>query len=149
MRRISMPRLASQIGAALLTFVAACAPTWQHAQAATMIGAMGMLACDGGTTDQFLASHSGWSEGNPILGEHPSDARLWGYLGAIAAGLAIANSKLSPKWAIVANVAVMGVEAEAIGYNMHVGASACGMGQGGPWLDDVNAPAASASLGHR
>lgn len=109
-----------------------------------MIGAIGSLACDGGTTDQYLASNSGWSEENPILGEHPSDVRLWGYLGAIAVGLAVANSKLSPKWATALNVAVLGVEAESIGYNMHVGASACGIGHGGPWLDD---PSGGASLG--
>jgi hypothetical protein len=117
---------------------------------ATEVAAVGSLACDGGTTDQFLAAHAGWSESNPALGEHPSDLRLWGYLGAIAAAVVLANAKLPPKWALVANLAVVGVEIHSIDFNMHVGASACGVGEGGPWLGWTSPPGDSgASLGRR
>lgn len=100
---------------------------------ATEISSVSLLACDGGTTDQFLRK-STWIESNPVLGEHPSDVRLWGYLGAIAAAVIVANRKLPPKWALALNLFVTAAEVRAVAINMHVGASACGVGEGGPWL---------------
>lgn len=150
MRQFRMRSLPQKISLALLTLAPACAQaTWPRVAMATEVAAVGSLACDGGTTDQFLADAPGWAEGNPILGERPSDLRLWGYLGAITAGVVVANRKLDPRWATLLNAVVLGAEVKSVAFNMHVGASTCGVGDGGPWLPGAMPPAAFSTSGAR
>lgn len=94
---------------------------------------MASLACDGGTTMQFLHSGTTLYEKNPVLGEHPSDAYVWTYLAAIGAAVVIGNRLVSNRVAMVINSVVLAVETESIGVNMHVGSSLCGVGSPGPW----------------
>lgn len=110
-----------------------CAPTWYRAARVTEALAVGSLACDGSSTNQFL-SESKWQEINPVLGRHPSSAAVWAYLGGIALLTVGANRVLPNKLAVVLNVLVLGVEVQSVAINMHVGSSACGIGDGGPWL---------------
>lgn len=116
----------------LLVCLAACAPTWHRAARVTEALAVGSLACDGGSTRQYLAE-SQWVETNPILGEHPSSAALWLYLGAIAGGVIGLNRLVPDKLALALNVAMIGIEVQSIAINAGVGASMCGVGEGGPW----------------
>lgn len=118
----------------LVVWMAACTPSWRGAARVTEGLAVSSLACDGGTTQQYL-SESTWQESNPILGHHPSRGTVWAYLGGIAIAVVGANRVIPPKLALALNVLVMGVEVESIAVNMHVGSSACGVGDGGPWLD--------------
>lgn len=113
--------------------LASCAPTWYRAARATEAIAITSLACDGASTNQFL-SESNWEEINPVLGRHPSKAAVWGYLGGIALAVSAANRVLPDKLAVLLNTVVLGVEIESVAVNMHVGSSACGVGDGGPWL---------------
>lgn len=51
----------------VLALLASCTPaTWRHAARVTEIAAVTSLACDGGSTRQYLAE-SDWIETNPIL----------------------------------------------------------------------------------
>lgn len=106
------------------------APTLAQAQFMTAGAAFGTLACDGGESSQFLAhaNQTGLIETNPILGDHPSDAAVWGYLGAIAVGVAAANKWLPRKWALAVNLAVIGIETHATVNNMSYGTAPCGIG---------------------
>ncbi len=123
-------------------FCAGCTPIQQRVLARTTEAlAIGSLACDGGTTRQFLASDSGWIETNPVLGKHPSSVALWLDLGSIA-GAAIGLNRIVPnKLAIALNVALLAVEVQSVAINMDVGSSVCGLGHGGPWapqpMDEV------------
>jgi len=114
---------------------AGCAPpssTWIYAARTSETLAVGSLACDGGSTHQFLAD-SDWVESNPVLGHHPSDAALFLYLGSIAAGVIGLNRILPPKLAIALSLTMFAIEAKSVYINTSVGASMCGLGRGGPW----------------
>jgi hypothetical protein len=124
----------------LLTALASCAPsTWYRVQLGLEASAVAGLACDGGETRQFLAE-SNWQETNPVLGARPSSGALWLYLGAVAIAMLGADHALdhyAPTWgprvaaAIAGAVTVAEIHANAV--NIGVGASACGVGVGGPW----------------
>lgn len=114
-----------------ILLLASCAPTWNNAARVTEGAAIGMLACDGMQTQQWLAhtADTGLVERNPILGDAPAVEEVWTYLGVIAFGVVVANREL-PAWARVAiNSTVMAAETHAIYYNHYYGASlACGLG---------------------
>lgn len=122
-----------------MLWIAACSPAeWPVAARATEIGAIGSLACDGGTTQQFM-SDSSYIETNPVLGQHPSNGAVWAYLGAIGAIAVVANRFLPAKAATVLNVAIIGIETKSVIHNIGYGSSVCGIGQGGPWGDGEKA----------
>jgi hypothetical protein len=120
----------------VLVAVGACCPSqWRIAADVTSATAVSALACDGGTTDQFLHDSS-WMEINPVLGSDPSDLRLWSYLGTIGAGVIASDLLLRahhPQIALAIAAVVLGIEIESIAVNMHVGAGFCGVGHPGPW----------------
>lgn len=127
-----------------LALGACCPRDWRIAADATSSAAVASLACDGGTTDQYLRDSS-WVETNPILGQHPGDLRLWSYLGAIAGGVIASDLLLRahhPQIATAIAAVVLGIELESIAVNMHVGAGFCGVGHPGPWEPTPGAPAA-------
>jgi hypothetical protein len=123
-------------GVIVVALVSACCPRdWRIAADVTSSAAVASLACDGGTTDQFLHD-SPWEETNPVLGRDPSELRLWSYLGAIGAGVIASDLLLRaehPKIATAIAAVVLGVELESVAVNMHVGAGVCGVGHPGPW----------------
>lgn len=120
----------------LIVAASACTPTWHRAALATEGVAVGMLACDGGTTQQFLDAHARL-ESNPVLGPEPSAPRLWGYLGAIAVAVVATNQIVPPKWAVALNSLVIGAEGYSVQHNISIGSSVwCGAGPGGPWTKD-------------
>jgi hypothetical protein len=133
-----MKRLVLQLLA--LCKLTGCADvTWYRAQVGLEATAIAGLACDGGESQQYL-SQSRWQEINPILGAHPSNAALWGYLagvGVVMLGVDHTLDLAFPKWGpriatfIAGAVAVTEIKADAV--NMSVGASFCGTGPGGPW----------------
>ena len=116
-----------------------CEITWSRAQIGIESTAIAGLACDGGTSEDFLAH--GVPETNPVLGAHPSDARLWGYLGGIGVALLVVDhlvlDRYAPHWgpriATVLAGGVSAVEWESVGHNMAIGSSFCGLGKSGPW----------------
>lgn len=115
------------------------ADPWYRAQLGLETSAVAGLACDGGSTSQYLAE-SNWQEINPVLGPRPSSGALWAYLGAVGAaliGVDRALDHLSPHWgpriatALAAGVTITEIKANAV--NMGAGSSLCGLGLGGPW----------------
>lgn len=131
-----------------LALTACCPRDWRIAADVGTGVAAASLACDGGSTDQYLHD-SQWVETNPLLGEHPGNLRLWSYLGAVAAALVATNHYLPPKWQLAIAGAVLAVEAESIGVNMSVGSSFCGIGRGGPWKPiPGSAPGSARDLFH-
>ena len=119
--------------------LAGCAPTWIGAQRVLEATALVGLACDGAETDQYL-HESRWIETNPVLGEHPSDARLWGYLAAVSVLLVGGNHALDrafpvwgPRIATALALGVTGFEIQSMAINVNRGASVCGAEPGGPW----------------
>ncbi len=125
----------------MLTAIAACDPqTWYRAQVGLEASAVAGLACDGGSTHEFL-EHSSYVEVNPVLGERPSNAALAAYLGGVGVALVLVDHLLldryAPTWgpriASVLAAGVSAVEWESVGHNMTIGSSFCGMGHGGPW----------------
>jgi len=109
-----------------------CAPTWRQAARMSEAAAVTSLACDGGSTEQYLAD-SQWIETNPVLGEHPSHMLLWSYLAAVGAAVVGANRIVPDKAALAINLVVLAFEVKSIAVNTSVGASPCGIGHGGPW----------------
>ena len=121
--------------ASLAAFGACCPRDWRIAADVTSATAVAALACDGGTTEQYLHDSS-WMETNPVLGRDPGDLRLWSYLGAIGAGVIASDLLLRashPKIATAIAAVVLGIELKAITVNMGVGAGFCGVGHPGPW----------------
>lgn len=117
----------------IAALLGACCPRdWRIAADIGTGVAAASLACDGGSTDQYLRD-SQWVEVNPLLGERPGNLRLWSYLGAIAGALVATNHYLPPKLQLVLAGAVFAIEADSIRVNMSVGSSLCGIGRGGPW----------------
>jgi len=103
------------------------APTTRYTRDALAALDVAALACDGGTTVAY-EHHTKFVETNPLLGEHPSELRLWSYLGAIAAGVIVATVKLPPRWALAVDGVVLLVEADAVAYNeLALGARGCGL----------------------
>lgn len=126
--------------AAMFFELAACCPrNWRIAADVGTGVAVTSLACDGGSTDQYLRD-SQWVEINPVLGERPGDLRLWSYLGAIAAALLVTDRYVPPKWQLVIAGAVTAIEIDSIRVNMGVGSSFCGIGKGGPWRPIPTSP---------
>lgn len=109
-----------------------CTPTWRHAARVTEAAAVVSVACDGGSTQQYLAE-STWIETNPILGQHPSSAYLWTYLAVASAVIVTGNRLVSDRMAVLINGAVVLLEVDNVLFNMSFGSSACGLGTGGPW----------------
>lgn len=118
----------------------ACDPTWYRTQVALESTAIIGLACDGGSTMSYL-DHSNWQEINPVLGAHPSNAALWGYLIGVGAALVGVDHLLldrrwptwGPRTASMLAGGVSAVEWESVGHNMNIGSSFCGVGKSGPW----------------
>jgi hypothetical protein len=131
--RASAARIVRCLFVALALVLTACCPRdWRIAADIGTGVADASLACDGGSTVQYLHD-SQWVETNPLLGEHPGELRLWSYLGAIAIGLLASNHYLPPKYQLGLAAAVFAIELESIAVNMSVGSSVCGIGHGGPW----------------
>jgi hypothetical protein len=127
------------IGFALVTCSTGCAwsPTAKqerYAAYATEATALGALACDAGSTQQFLAD-STYVETNPLLGKHPSAGTVWLYLGAIGAVVVAANHAIPmPAWARIGIGSIVSVaEISSSVHNVGYGTSPCGIGEGGPW----------------
>lgn len=109
---------------------AACTPAQQrYASYATEATALGALACDGGSTHEFL-TESPYIETNPILGKHPSSADVWLYLGTIGALVVLSTHAIPlPAWArIGVNSTVTAIEVSSNIHNIGYGTSACGLG---------------------
>jgi hypothetical protein len=123
-----------------LTCLASCADvTWYRAQVGLEATAVAGLACDGGSTVEYL-HESRWQEINPVLGAHPSDGAVWGYLAGVAVvmlGVDHALDRAFPVWGpriatfVAAGVTATEIKANVV--NMSVGSSFCGTGPGGPW----------------
>ena len=117
-----------------------CAPTLRIAAAATELLAEGSLACDATSTRAAMKAPSRFTGGvkfeeNQLLGPDPSIDDEVAYFGAIGAGLAGlnyvftlgVNHAAGDVWRIIANVAILAIEADAIANNDTVGAHGCGL----------------------
>jgi hypothetical protein len=101
----------------------------RHVSHAATAVSVASLACDGGSTERFLAH--GDEENNPVLGSHPSHLRLWSYLTAWAAAAVLADRVLSPRWNVAAQAALTTVEGVAVVNNRGLGVGWCGLGSRG------------------
>lgn len=92
---------------------------------------MATLACDAGQTHRYARENwpYGSSEANPMLGAHPSSARVGVYFAGTVAALAVAGSLLPARLRPVLFGAVTAVEARTIVLrNMRYTPGVCGVG---------------------
>jgi len=133
-RSASVRRSFAKLGLVALT---GCAPTIQHIRQTTEAIALSSLACDAGSTTQYLVDDPVLVETNPILGQHPPVGAIWIYLGAFALGAIawnrVAETEHEQVAATMANIVLTAVEIRANSANIEYGASPCGIGRGGPW----------------
>ncbi|HTR51986.1 MAG TPA: hypothetical protein VMJ10_14825 [Kofleriaceae bacterium] len=106
-----------------------------HAAAiATESAAIASLACDGGSTHTALES-SRYIETNPVMGERPDPSVQAAYFGGAGAAVVGINELLAhgldptagDVWRIIANVAIIGVEVDAVYGNSSIGVPVCGI----------------------
>jgi hypothetical protein len=86
-----------------------------------LILALGMLAADASQTTYIAKHPQEFREYNPILGQHPSQAKVAGYFLASGTSLVVLNAVLPAKYAHRLNWATVAVEGSFVAHNAHVG----------------------------
>ena len=92
-----------------------------HVNHATLIASTAMLAVDWGQTREMTGR--GWTEQNPLMGEHPPGHVVDMYFMSMAALNAIVYLVMPDRWKSVLPAGVIGMQAVAIDRNMSYGVS--------------------------
>ena len=86
-----------------------------------LIIALALTAADASQTEYIARHPTEHCEYNPLLGRHPTQAKVGAYFAASASALLLANQLLPAKQAQALNWVWVGAEGSVVAHNLRVG----------------------------